>query len=481
MKIIVGGDDRIATKFAEEALAARIISQTDECLTLEVPGGGTRPVILFSCQTGEARKSFSIKIGSCDYPLPGWVERMGGIEGKVILVLNQELYHKASGSASNILGILKRETRPYHVDSSFAGRGGYVAFAKLPPERVLTGPTSKLLAGKPNKAYQDLTGFSSPVVTYGTTDASNVFELLQTLKAASVLGLPAVFDSYDSAHTVGDYFQRVLVPSLILFDSEIQPADLGLDPNAKFWTPIKPYPIQRTFLAAGLRKVAPRAAWLAEASFAHWYREGMTEVAGRVLALLGLQIPFKLISLNDVLQQSEVWSMRASEYTLKLERAGGHPVIALHDQLGNPIKSNIYRLPDQTIGQLHDKGWWLGGAGIYWASYRLGSQGTLVYLLKDSEAGNVHLLARPFMEDEKSGLYVIPVGLFRLHAQGQAEDASIDPWVFIELLERWGEEKAREAVQRIWEAMEVPLKPEHVGRKTVATVSLDGVEIQVQE
>lgn len=471
MKIIVGMEDRIAIRFAEEVFAARIVSQNDECLTFQVPEGGTRLVIFFSYKTGEAKKSVSIKVGSCDYPIPNWVEKTGGTKDKVILVLNQELYYKASANALNILGILKRETRPYQVDSRFAGRGGYIAYMILPTEKVLFEPLASWA-----------TELNPPSVSYGTTDAANVFEFLQTLKAAWRLGLSATFDSYEGAHCIGDYMERILLPSLDIVSSQLDPQDLGASFDDKFTKVVSSKDVLSAFNKAKLKYIAATAAQLADTSFGEWYRRAIAQIGIRIKDLLSITTPFSLLSSEDVLKRTDIWTMSAADYALKLERAAGHPVVVLHDPSGKPVKYDAfgYKLYVETIGQLHEQGWWLGGAGIYWANYSRGGKETIVMTIKDSEAGNVHLLARPFMEGEKSGLYIIPVGLFRLHTLGQDEDASIDPWVFLELLERWGEEKSREIVQIIWEAMEVPLLPEHVGRKTVATVSLDGVEIQVR-
>ena len=101
-------------------------------------------------------------------------------------------------------------------------------------------------------------------------------------------------------------------------------------------------------------------------------------------------------------------------------------------------------------------------------------------LIKDNLTGRVHLVAREFLGASDSGLYLLPVGLFRMTSRRQNEDWSIDPWVLLELFERWGSEKSRRIVRRIWDLMEIPLKEENIGRKTVVVVSLDGIEVEVR-
>jgi hypothetical protein len=64
-------------------------------------------------------------------------------------------------------------------------------------------------------------------------------------------------------------------------------------------------------------------------------------------------------------------------------------------------------------------------------------------------------------------------------AKGQVEDGCIDPWVLLELFERWGEQRSRQIAQQLWELMEVPIKVESIGRKTLATISLDGLEVTI--
>ena len=100
-------------------------------------------------------------------------------------------------------------------------------------------------------------------------------------------------------------------------------------------------------------------------------------------------------------------------------------------------------------------------------------------MVKDSTAGQVNLMSRPYLKGD-SGLHLVPVGLFRLTSEGQNEDWSVDPLVFWELLQRWGTEKAPVELRKIWDAMELPLLKQHIGRKTVATVTQGGVRVRVE-
>jgi len=202
----------------------------------------------------------------------------------------------------------------------------------------------------------------------------------------------------------------------------------------------------------------------------------LTLAQKKVLELLGIEVPLAFTTTEELLKAVGYWDMPSSAFAEDLEKATGYTVVAFNTPGDLQIKTRNRFSDKVTVGQLHDRGWWLGGAGIYRLIYKLGDYGQLYVMVKDSTAGRVNLLAKPYLNDQDSGLHLVPVGLFRLTGSEQNEDWSVDPWVFLELLGRWGL-TAKSHVQAIWNAMEVPLDRSNIGKKTVATVSTNGVQI----
>ncbi len=390
------------------------------------------------------------------------------------LALNQDGGYSSYGIVADIMANCKA------VESIHRGRGGEVVYNQfIGTGRVIVAPTDEFRTKRGNRVIEQLLGYRQPVVTYGTTDAANVFEFLQTLKAASILSLPAVFDNYENAHTIADYWQRVMQPSLNVLGLSFNPAHLGFDEHAKFGTQV----VRGLVLREAMRMLGLVGSDLPdELTFAQWQRIGMQKVAELVMGdTLEKPVEFSLHTTESLLAHAPYWQRPLRDYAIELQERAGHPVVALHRPWGQPIRTDErLTLPNMTVAQTHEQGYWLSGAGIYWGQYALGEFGNIIFTVKDTTAGGVHRLAEPYLRGN-SKLYLMPVGLFRICAEGQREDDSIDPWVFLTITSGWSEEKRQERLRQLWDAMEVPLPVANIGTKTVVRVNLDDITITRQK
>jgi hypothetical protein len=183
--------------------------------------------------------------------------------------------------------------------------------------------------------------------------------------------------------------------------------------------------------------------------------------------------------MESLFEKSSFWRYPLRMYSRQLQEVAGHEV-GLVNTLNEGRYKTRDRLPGMSLAEVHSQGWWLAGSPVNQLGFSLGAAGGVVHLVKDGAKGQVNMLAEPYLLDNSSGLRLMPVGLFRLHAVGQDENASVDPWVLLELIDRWGD-AATEHLRRIWDLMEVPLAREHVGLETRVGVGLDGLEVQVVE
>lgn len=374
------------------------------------------------------------------------------------------------------------------------GRGGDIVYFRLGDSgRVvlckddLPAPYGKTLNGSPkfgtNKVYREIAGYTDPVVSYGTSDAANLFELLQALKLGQHLGLPVVFETYPSAHNWGYWRNGFLVPSLAVLgvhrpivEGSI-PDEFGFRADYKYATLLTAEMVRKRFPMLGLEHIVELAASWADVPLWVFYQRVMQCVANEMLELLNLKPNYTLTTFEKISESMGLSNMRIKFLAEDLERKTGHSVVALNLATGRQLQTSDF-MPQLTVKEAHEQGSWLGGAALYDAVFSLGRFGGIVVMVKDSTAGRVNLIAREYL-DETSGLHLAPVGLFRLTADGQNEDWSIDPLVMLELLRRWGPDQARFEVRKIWDAMEVPLERKHIGRKTICTVSQGGVVTKV--
>jgi hypothetical protein len=297
------------------------------------------------------------------------------------------------------------------------------------------------------------------------------------MKSGLTLELPVVYDTYSYAHDIQDFYDRVWSPSLALLGLVPPLSQLKIDPKSKFTAKLDPAAVADFFHMAGLNNIADMAVTLSKnRNFAQWYREGALLLAAKVNQLLHLNISVEVVPTEVLIDNSFIGDMPFDQLSVILKESAGHEVVLGNLPDGTQVKTdNLQALPYESIAQLHKQGGWLGGAAIYKAIYSLGMYGPIVVMVKDSQAGLVQRLVNPFLRRDFH-TYLLPVGLTRMSAFGQDPDASIDMWVFLELLARWGETASHKLAQ-IWDALEVPLIRDHVGIKTLIEVTVNGVNI----
>jgi len=360
-----------------------------------------------------------------------------------------------------------------------AGRGGDIVFRVLQPTGMVVFSPDSLATKLPvNTAYRDLTGLNLPPVSYGTSDVANLFELLQLLKLAWHLQLPAAFETYPSAHNLSHWISGFLNPSLNIVGAKVWSTDITDEPNAKFHVVITKEKMKRFIKSGKLEPIADILMSWADLPMWIIYQKAMKYVADALLEALNLNVDYKFTTTEDICRATGLWDMTLAELSATLKSVVDHDVVVYNTATGIQIKTSSV-MPDMTVAEMHEQGGWLGGAALYYMVYHLSEYGGAVVMVKDSTRGRVNLMAKPFL-GENSHLRLAPVGLFRLSADDQNEDWSVDPIVMMLLLKLWGKEKTVEVAREIWENMEVPLSEDHIGWKTVAKVSTKGIRVRVQ-
>jgi hypothetical protein len=361
-----------------------------------------------------------------------------------------------------------------------AGRGGDIVYNHLVNTgRVVLSAEDIPVTLRPNTSYKNLTGIIGTIVSYGTSDLANVFELLQAIKLGYVLGLPVVFESYPGAHNWGWWMTNFLNPSLKLLGSRIWSNHLGLHPGDKYTQVITKEALTATLTSAQITESAITILEWSDQPLWKIYQNAMKKCAEIVLETLNLKVSFGFTTTEEICKEMGIWDISAKELARFVEASAGHAVVLFNKPDNSQISTDAL-LPDATVAELHQMGWWLGGAAIYRLIFSMGQNGGVVVMVKDSTQGRVNLIARDYMTEE-SGLFVAPVGLFRLSADEQNEDWSIDPLVLLEILMKWSEGERYRWIKEVWDAMEVPLQRQHIGKKTIARISQSGVKISVRD
>lgn len=350
-------------------------------------------------------------------------------------------------------------------------RSGWMALFKLPRGRVITQVPVEL----PECIR----------VSYGCSGLDNVAELLQALKVGHTLGIPVIFDTYESAGVVQTYVAEALIPSLSVLSSDLP--ELVWAGKATQHIPKDMCPTLTTILGSSVL-VTPTET----DTIASWYRTIMESLATYLQQSLRLHIPISFQASEDLFLTPEVGAYTVVDLAGQVTQAAKHGV-SLFSSIAGSIRTNAVWITEhasQTISQIHSEGYWLGGASLYWVWYRWSNSQPFVAMIKDTSAGNVHLLARPYMTGDTARLWVAPVSGLRIFPKGanpaEVSDSSegrgpsegIDLLVFLELLQRWGTEKSHNVLQTIWDLIEFPLTPQHIGKVPWVWVNLDGIEVE---
>jgi len=443
MKIHTIEKDKLTKKFIKELGGTEVQSNI-----FRIPGGGTLLVGAWSVSPEEMPKSkmkkWSLKLSKKGLNIPLELQ-----DCNVYMVLNNAQFFNLSYECVNILGNLNRVTRP-QIPKHLRDRGGGVAYWHLHGDRVIT----------PSKT--EATGATK--VCYGTSALSNIAELIQTMKVAAHLNLPCVFDCYPTAYNVGNTVSR--------FRKSLQ----GTEINIPEWVPESLWEKKSYQITANTEKFLPHGLPYLEGTLDYQYIQIQKIIAEILKKVLELDIKVTIVRAEEgtLLMKDKIGSLAG-----RVRRAANHSVRLLYEPTGNPISTEAaYPYNHKTLKQMHEMGYWASGALIYYSVYYLGGRNGTVNLIYDGAKGGIHLQAREWMEDPYK-LWVAPVGSFGIHPQGF--DTPIDPFVFLMLLNKWGNDKTEEILQKIWDACEAPLDWRSVGTKTKVNLSLDGLSIEVQK
>ena len=215
----------------------------------------------------------------------------------------------------------------------YKGYGGYIVIHELASTgRVITDLKDMPTTLNGNTVYTELAGFDGPVAVYGTSDVANMFELLQLLKMAHWLGIPAVFGSYPNSHNMAYWADGFLYPSLKLIGSSLRIGNLGLDPKDKYTQILSGNNVNAAFSSDPSLAFAASYAQLngKDMRVWEWYQAGMRVAAQKVLELLGIEVPLAFTTTEELLKAVGYWDMPSSAFAEDLEKATGYTVVAFN-------------------------------------------------------------------------------------------------------------------------------------------------------
>ena len=211
-------------------------------------------------------------------------------------------------------------------------------------------------------------------------------------------------------------------------------------------------------------------------TIADHYRLGMQEVAKKMLEALGIKQKISITSTEDLL--SNVMDTTLRILARSVEHKHGHTVRLLNNLTGGKVDTqSIFEssLGNRTLAEACSREFHASGAVIYQAFYTHSIRKSFVALVYDGNKGGIHKIAIEYMNEH--GLWICPVGACEIYPRNAPKFHHLDPWVFLELLERWGKNKAHEYLKGIWDLLEVPLPSGNIGKKTKILVDLDGIKV----
>jgi hypothetical protein len=358
-----------------------------------------------------------------------------------------------------------RETR-LRIPSALKERGGSVAYLSLPSSRVIC-PASPQPSGLDH-------------VEYGTSALHNLAELFSALKAGCKFDLPVHFNSYGYAVS-GVRIAEVILTSLKLVDPERRleyvKTLLGWETLDKPSNTIEITP--ESFLARLGLSIPQEAILPKSTTLDIFYRVGMKLVAERLLTAVEKKVTLDISDTSRML--GEVSSIPLRTLAAEIEEVLGHTVGLLSSNgqsLVTTEEARTERWENVTLDEMHASGAYASGALIYHSFYRQARNLKFIAMLRDGNKGGVHRLARRYMRDPH-GLWICPAGALNILPVGEMGFNFLDPWVFMEIMGQWGEEKSTQHLREIWDVVTVPLPANEVGKVVNVYVSMDGIKIEV--
>ncbi|OGC70712.1 hypothetical protein A2415_03680 [candidate division WWE3 bacterium RIFOXYC1_FULL_39_7] len=362
----------------------------------------------------------------------------------------------------------------HKIPEKYQDRGGAIVFNHFPVQRIVMDGEHN--AGK------------ASYVSFGTSSLASPHDFVQALKSAAFMRKPLRFFTYGAAYNAGRHLSERLLPSLQIFGDVDECALNTLLPKDRWGEKpldivMDPIVVREAFRKLGLNGIASTAAELANCDMAEWYRRALGLIGVRILADVKTYADFSIF--EEDLPDTNA-NMKVSTLAQEVQEALGHSGNILNGPNGENVPSDLIgysTLADTKLERLFSEGWWLGGASIYYLWFKNAEIAPFVAMVNDGDWGKVNLVGRKWTQSPYD-LHVLPVGYFRIYPRthtGVVHHVAIDPWVLLELHERWGTNLTRMYNNRLWNALEVPLHRENVGKRTYVEVGESEFMVRVVE
>ena len=333
------------------------------------------------------------------------------------------------------------------------------------PDELLDMDLDQITDQGANKIALDLFGIQQTPLMYGATDiGGNVMELLQLWVACMRTKLPGIFNIELRAHNLGDYWERVLYPSLYLLGN-----GASLLPEMRRMRADR---MSGADLFEALRiRLTDDLARLSHLPLGQFYLAVHQYLARRFNELLGANVQL------EILEADLLFKMAAPDLTIGqavdlIEEALGKRVLANHyTNSGQLAQIETDRVADslrhlKVADYLAGPDAWPSGALTYLLMGAVAHHGPVWFDLKDSRLGTVSLAATlelPGMPGCNQGRYAIS-GVTRCYPVGRVSGTgdNIDPVVFAIMLER-NERQMTQLIRTMVERWEFPLSPTTCG------------------
>ncbi len=346
---------------------------------------------------------------------------------------------------------------------------------ELPNNQVALAVSDVVDLG-PNSVAQELFGFDKTPLVYGATDiGGNWVELLQLWVACARTGLPGIFHVESRAHALGDYYDRILGPSIALLGNgtylPVEMRDVRLDQiNAS-----------DLFHALGLElpDYLKRLSYQGVASF---YRSVHERLIVRFNELIGADVEIALVDAEKLFSVTaeELTMAQAVERLRTLFPTANRVLLnryqsfgVEHVRISDVSTSDMHRLVNDLLA---GPGVWPGGVLTYLMMSSIGHHGPVWFNLKDSRLGQVARAATVDLPvgTRRNQVHFANSGVTRCYpvtSAGVGGD-NIDPVVVMLLLEKYPE--MSKMVRAMADSWVFPVTLEQVGLIRVYRVAYCG-------
>ncbi|NTV31288.1 hypothetical protein HGA91_04920 [candidate division WWE3 bacterium] len=332
------------------------------------------------------------------------------------------------------------------------------------PEAVIARTIQDVTNRGLNRVVSSLTGITDTPLIYEATDVGgNCMELFQLMVACLRTGLPGVFSIEHRAHNIGDYFERVLGPSLALIGNMTTLLPELHQQRADHMTGAD------LFATLNVQLTPPLAA-LSHLPVGNFYRAVHEYLVRRVCQILRLAVRVAVVDAETLF----------SEATPLLTL--GEAVDLIRSELDERVIANVYEHGRQRQIYTSDidrsRQWervctflqgtqaWPGGALTYLLLAALSHHGPTILNLKDSRLGDVARasLTSIHLMGGVNHAQIAVSGVTRCYPIGREAHTgdNVDPVIFAMMLDQYPTEMA-ELIRSMMASWIFPVTPENAG------------------